>query len=885
MIAGWTLLSRLVLCFWLSLGVVHAAAESVSVDYGKIPTIHLMKGMSEVGIRSDIRAVTSLAEEDDALTVRKILLDPSLATADYKVISFNQLKRLEGDPRAVWVRLSIVNEFDDQVDTQYLVWEMSGLLGEEVEVFQISRVNDALVVDKKIIYSSEMRLRSEYSRPTFNVHLSPGGTSEILVKLTSPSSMRTDPVATLWTYGDFSKNQQVASSFESIFIGFVISVSVLCLLFAATLREAAYLYFSLSCFSLSVCCYHLIGNNTLFEGLSWFSSVRLIGDASAVSSAVFALMVSYRFLKATLVDFSGQAIVQGLVGAGTVLFFATIFGLDIRSGVVLFVLASMSVALAYSVFCWVSGYQSAILFVVGWVFLVGSAFQYVISASGYGVSVELSNNVFVGGVALGVICTLSGVMSTFYVDRQGHLSVLKEKHETSMRLKQAEARLVHRALHSRSTGLPNRMLLVSKIESLIAESSGQQSEFALVLVGFEDFGEINYTFGADNGDRILVSLANRLGDLINGEEGVIEVDDNAAGKNSIMSVVDGVIFAILVSVDDLSYLDQMARRIVDAMNAPLEFDQLFLDIRSLVGICVWDGRFSDSGSFLRRSKIALEMARNNPKRVEFYSNDIDPYDPAKLTILGELRKAIDNDELELHYQPQVSSETGRLMGVEAFVRWDHPVRGHLKPESFVFLAERAGVIHSLTLWVLRRSIRDLRVMIDEGLDVSLSVNASSRNVRQSKFVKDLLGICGKHDVSPGRVDLDLSEADIMSNPDEIAQVFVDLKREGVGIAIDDFGTGCSSLARLKELAISQIKIDTSFVVNLPDNKKDRVLVEAMIEMGSAMGVDIVAEGVESSRALEYLASAGCQLVQGFCVAKPMILDDLIEWARRYSPEG
>jgi EAL domain-containing protein (putative c-di-GMP-specific phosphodiesterase class I) len=275
--------------------------------------------------------------------------------------------------------------------------------------------------------------------------------------------------------------------------------------------------------------------------------------------------------------------------------------------------------------------------------------------------------------------------------------------------------------------------------------------------------------------------------------------------------------------------------------------------------------------------VAMYVAKTKKVAFEIYAADIDSYSPERLVLLGELRQAITNDELVLHYQPVIDIASGQVTGVEALVRWAHPAHGLLGPDAFIPLAELTELIGPLTLWVLDHALEQCRRWKDAGLDLRVAVNLSARNLHQSELPAMIERLMATWGLSPEWLSLEITESAVMADPVGAMAVLDQLQAMGIALAIDDFGTGYSSLAYLSQLPVASLKIDKSFVIKMDNSDNDSVIVRSTIDLGRSLGLQVIAEGVETEAAWRQLATLGCDLAQGYLFSRPIPADELSAW--------
>ena len=405
----------------------------------------------------------------------------------------------------------------------------------------------------------------------------------------------------------------------------------------------------------------------------------------------------------------------------------------------------------------------------------------------------------------------------------------------------ASRRLRHQALHDDLTDLPNRALLYDRMEAALtaAERSGEPA--ALLLVDLDRFKEVNDTLGHDSGDRLLEEVAARL-------QGVVRRGDTLAR-------LGGDEFAVLLrGLPDRGMAAELAGRLQDAIARPFLLNGVSAVLDASIGIAHCPEHGTDVHTLVQRADVAMYDAKRSRTSIETYSPDRDPYSSERLQLLGELRAAIGAGELVLHYQPKVDVATQRVIGVEALVRWQHPVHGLLGPVEFVPLAERTGAIGDLTRWVLDNALAQARVWRDAGLDLTMAVNLAAPNIADATLPDAVAELLERHGVPGDRLECEISEHTVMADPRRAMAILERLRALGVRLSLDDFGTGHSSLSYLKRLPLDEVKIDRSFVMGMTDDDNDAAIVRTTIDLARNLGLEVVAEGVESQQILNDLSA-------------------------------
>jgi diguanylate cyclase (GGDEF)-like protein len=424
----------------------------------------------------------------------------------------------------------------------------------------------------------------------------------------------------------------------------------------------------------------------------------------------------------------------------------------------------------------------------------------------------------------------------------------------------------HQALHDALTDLPNRTLFHDRVGQALVTARREHLPTAVMIMDLDRFKEVNDTLGHASGDELLKLAGDRLRATLRESDTVARLGGDEFGV-LLPKVVDSV---AAVSV---------ARKLREALEEPFSIHGLALRIEASVGIALYPEHGEDVHSLLQRADVAMYVAKEQPDGCEVYTKERDEYSPDRLTLLTELRLAIDCGEVVLHYQPKADLRTGEVNAVEALVRWNHPVRGLVGPDEFIPLAQKTGVIVPLTFFVLNEALRQCRTWKLEGLDLCVGVNLSARNLLDVHLPDTVAELLTKWEVAPSQLELEITESTILADPIRAMHVLSRLGDMGVRLAIDDFGTGYSSLAYLKRLPVDDLKIDKSFVQGMEEDENDAVIVRSTIDLGRNLGLRVVAEGVESAETWQRLVALGCDVAQGYYLSRPVPAAQLTSWLR------
>jgi len=432
------------------------------------------------------------------------------------------------------------------------------------------------------------------------------------------------------------------------------------------------------------------------------------------------------------------------------------------------------------------------------------------------------------------------------------------------------AELKYMARHDGLTGLPNRTLLYEKIKHLIQMPSGQHS-FALIVFDLNNFKAINDTLGHSYGDTLL----QRLGTLVLNELSADETIVRLGGDE----------FAVLLPKCDEAVAINKSKQILDIIERPVTIEEITLAIGVSLGIVLFPDHGESPDTLLQRADIAMYSAKRNGSGYAIYDKQYDLNDPYSLVLMGELRKAIENGEFTLYYQPTVVMATKEITGVEALVRWNHPKYGLIPPVDFIQLAEQIGFINPLTYWVLEEAIRQCKMWEEEGIDVHVAVNLSVRSLQDTGFPQFAMDLIRKHKLRADKLLLEITESFLMSDTVKASEVLTNLRSMGIQLSIDDFGTGFSSLSYLKNLPVSTIKIDKSFVIAMMNDPDNAMIVRSTIMMAHNLRLKVVAEGVEDMETWNTLKTWGCDVAQGYLMSRPQPPEDIVKWLKEQNNVG
>jgi diguanylate cyclase (GGDEF)-like protein len=413
------------------------------------------------------------------------------------------------------------------------------------------------------------------------------------------------------------------------------------------------------------------------------------------------------------------------------------------------------------------------------------------------------------------------------------------------------------------TDLPNRVQFLEELEHAIAACGKAGQAFSVLLMDLDRFRFVNDTLGHHAGDRVITEVATRL--------------RAALSEQDVLARLGGDEFAVLLSPQQGLDAPSVAGRLLHCMQTPVVVDGQSLDVGVSIGIARFPRHGTDAMTLLRRADVAMYVAKREHKGFEEYDHRVDGHRQHHLSLLWELRQAIDGNELKLHFQPKIDLSTDEVKGVEALVRWIHPVRGSIPPSEFIPFAEQTGFIRHVTRWVIEAALAQMEAWLADAVEMPVAINVSARDLTSAELPDLLAEALRRHRVPSHLVSLEITESALMEDPQHAARILARVRDLGVGVAVDDYGTGYSALSYLSQLSVDSLKIDRSLINNLRQGSRNAAIVRSTVALGENLGLTVVAEGVETPDQITLLRQFGCHEAQGFGLARPMPAEQIIAW--------
>ncbi|HVK99116.1 MAG TPA: EAL domain-containing protein [Dongiaceae bacterium] len=652
--------------------------------------------------------------------------------------------------------------------------------------------------------------------------------------------------------------------------------AVLALIFLVVTRNLLYLYLSLLITSLAL----TQGSYTAYaywllwpEAPEWQKSAHLFFIGFSILCAT---LFSRRFLDTAThtprLDYWIRC--NGLLGSIAIVSALVLpyFPAAILNNLILLV-SVIPVVLA-AVICLRKGVKTARFFLFGWGANITMTLAHIAYLRGllpYSDFIQLAPQL---GCLVEVLSLVAAIADQLRIDQLDKQRALREQSRAIEALQHAEKELSQLAHQDPNTGLANRVILKDSIEHVLATRDDDLTP-ALVLLKLKGLREINNTLGHYVGDQVVHQTTCFL------QEQLLRVPASnrivlSTDNDEYLASMQGITFAFLLQTRTLAECEALVQQVQNGLPPHLILNDITLDLSTGAGlyrVCAGD----DAERIIRNAFVAVERAQKNSKDLVIYSDDINPYNERRLSLISELRKAIETDQLAIYLQPQLDTHNMSIVSAEALIRWNHPKLGFIPPDEFIGLAENSGVIKPLTRWVITNAIKTIAFVHRRGHKIGLSINISPKNIEETDLTQHLVTELKRFGVAPQFVTLEITETAMLNNPALATQVLNQWNQIGLSTSIDDFGTGYSSLSHLKKLPMSELKIDRSFIMDMNNNDDDMMIVRSTLDISHNMRMRVVAEGVEDEKMLQILKNMGCDVIQGYTLSKPLAPEKFLEW--------
>ncbi|AZZ90243.1 EAL domain-containing protein [Hahella sp. KA22] len=749
------------------------------------------------------------------------------------------------------------------------------------DVLFVELINDEVVrrsqTGEYYPFSQRETLHPLYIYP---VELEPGEAHEFMFRIQSEGSLSL-PLE-IWREDAFYLRNDREALTHGLYYGFLLFVVTFNLFIFLALREPMYLFYVI--FTLMILLVQATLQGRTFQFL-WPNVPQLQNFTILVSVPLIALSAaefSRRFLKLPVkaprlnylligVSIAGAASIVGVFAAPPHLSKGVSTALVLVTDLILVIIGP---------YLWWKGVRSARLFTCAWLMLeLGASLTLLLVLGVVPHNLLTAYGFEIGSAAEAVLLSVA-IVERIYVERNERLKAQEQIIEEQQELQLLEQRRLYEATHSHVTELPSRAYLERFITDRISARPG--ADFMACLISLQRYRDIDRTLGNENARQLMYQIAHQLNEFVETLDGVIPIEQSVQGPLYVASL-DEITLAMLLERRRDSEADQEVRALSKFLGQRIQFGYLSLDLDPRFGLAAYPHHTDSAEGLLRLARIALDATHHSKGCAAVYQSQYNPYSERRLTLLAELDKAIDANKLSLHFQPQLDIEADVITGFEALIRWTHDDFGQVFPDEFIPLAEQAGHITKLTLWVIKQALGHLQELSEAGYaNISIAVNISMVDLENDSFIEKVQRLLASASVPPTRLTLELTETALMRDPEGALSALQALRAAGVLIALDDFGVGYSSLSYIKKLPLHKVKIDRSLVSDLASAPDAGVVARTAIDMSHGLGYEAIAEGVEDVESLNLLRSMSCRYIQGYWLARPMPWEFAIEWLRTYA---
>jgi EAL domain-containing protein (putative c-di-GMP-specific phosphodiesterase class I)/GGDEF domain-containing protein len=782
--------------------------------------------------------------------------------------------------QAAWYRISIENR-SDQPLTRYL--EIAYPLLDSIE---FHHVEGESIVISNLTGDNLAHGQRPLSQRTFvfPLAMNPGLDQHVYLRVETSGSHQV-PLK-LWKPEAFHEQDRRDMTSRGMFYGMLLIMALFNLFLWRAFGDRSFLYFVGVQFALlaSMATLHGVTFMYLIPDLPGLHELIIL--VGVPLSVMFFCLFCREFLDLKQRSPRGEQLARlctWLCAAATAGGLVMPYGLSTRISVNLIAIVCLLI-LAIGLARAVRGDRQGLYFVAGWFLLLLGVVGHILTLSGLLHSPFLMNFAMETGAVLASLVFSFALGDRFHRERQARIEEQQARLQALHERERVERRMLEQARRHAATGLPNRSALEQYLNQALSQPATRTERLALVLFRLRGFDDINKTLGHENADGLLGLIARQLDRLVGGMDRHLPLDGLGSPEQAVAHV-EGYVFAFAVRLEPAEDPTPMMCQLADFVRKPVEYMGLRLSVGVNGACAVCPDDSADARTLLRHAMIAFDQAGRDVRGMAVYSAHANPYSARRLTLMTDLRRAIENDELELYFQPQMTLASGRVSATEALLRWPHPDHGMVPPDEFISLAERAGLMRPLTDWVITQALRFIRRLEESGHPIKVAINISPLSLRDPDFADHLLERIRQFEVPGQRLVIEVTESAAMADPEMTRVQLQKLKEAGIRVSIDDFGTGHSSLAYLSTLPVDEIKIDRSFVMNMLESSNNDTIVRTTIDMCHALGYEVVAEGVENRAIVDRLAELGADLIQGHYLLRAEPAEQVLDWlGKTFGPD-
>lgn len=771
---------------------------------------------------------------------------------------------------AYWLRVEVHNQTDRD---QLLIAELAYSQLDDVVFHELSGgtlLREFRTGDTRPFYPRDV----DHPSMLFRFQVAPDNLKTLYIRVATQGTMVV-PLQ-IWHQSDFYEAAANEQKLHFFYYGSLAVIILINLAVFLTLRERLYLYYALA----------ISGYFLFFAAVRGYTLQHIYPESPFLHAhvlmlsipflAMFSLLFCMEFLKVRSHSPRLYRALQAML-AFEILYFLSAPLLSYDTGIRVAAISAFgffSLLLVAGPVTWAAGVRAGIFFTIAWTPLTVG-----VSATAGRALGLLPENFFteyamqIGSGLEAFILTLA-LADRLYREREQKIQAQADILQQQKARSDAQTRLNEALTHDPVTGLPNR----NRFEWMVDEQFRQHpnGRFMVGVTRITQLEEINRTLGLDRSERLLKAMAEQMIKLA-AELPMVHSTVNSEGREELVYQLSGDSFGLLVDIgktgDDFKSLDNALKQLAE----PVLLDNIAIEPNPRFGAASFPEHGKKAALLIRNAHVGMEMAPHGPHQTGLYSRKNDIYDESRLTLMSDLREALHNNQTQLYYQPKTSLATGKVVGVEALIRWHHPERGWVPPIDFVPMAEKTGVIKHLTRWVVDQAMNDLKALHEIDPELTISVNISARDLSSPELIGLFETRIKRYQLKAEQVIIELTETAAMDDPHRGLKALNELTAIGLKLSIDDFGAGYSSLSYLKKLPASEIKLDRTLLQDIESSDSARMIVETAISMGQGLGYRVVAEGIETEKSAHLLESLGAEMLQGYWICPPKSLEDLKAW--------
>lgn len=777
-----------------------------------------------------------------------------------------------------WLRFSVSNQTPQRLN---LIAELGYSQLDDVVFYEFNdnreirefKTGDARPFYPRDVANPNMLMRFE---------LAPDQSRTIYVRVQTAGSMVL-PLR-VWRENRFFEAASNEQKLHFLYYGSLIVIILINLAVFLTLRERLYLYYALA----------IAGYLLFFTSIKGYSFQHIYPQFPGLHArallvsmpvlALFSVLFCREFLKIRSHSPRLDSALRAMIAFEVFNFIASLT-LSYNHAILLSAISALfffSLLLVAGPIAWATGVRAGMFFTLAWTPLTIGVLATAGRALGFFPENFMTEYAMQIGSGLEAFILTLALADRLYREREEKIRAQADSLRTEKARHEAHNRLTDAMMHDPVTGLPNR----NRFEWMVNRQFQRdpQGRYMVGVARITRLDEINRTLGLTRSERLLKRIAEQMTELAN-RLPMVHGTINKQGQEERVYQLSGDCFGLLVEAQNVDDHFESLNKALRLLAEPVPLDNLAIELHPKFGAASFPEHGDNAALLIRNAHVGMEITPHGRFETGIYSREYDIYSESRLTLMSDLREALQRNQANLFYQPKICLASGAVTGLEALIRWHHPERGWVEPVDFVLLAEETGVITQLTHWAIKRSIADLTVLLEDHPHLGLSINISARDLVSGELPALFRSQLGQHHLRAQRLTIELTETAAMEDPEKGLQALEELADIGLQVSIDDFGSGYSSLSYLKQLPASEIKLDRSLILDVGISESSRVIVETAINMAHGLGYSVVAEGVEDGETAELLKTMGCDRLQGYWLCHPLPLAKLMTWLAEYRPVG